>query len=101
MDNVVIGTVGMHGFDMLEDALQFKWPPVAHFASKEQLTALACEISHNNHPDDFVWFTKNPIRACDLTHKGILGACFQDSCPRNDIREYQLSPQCDIASSLL
>lgn len=24
MDNVVIGAVGMHGFDMLEDVLQFK-----------------------------------------------------------------------------
>ena len=42
------GTTGMHSFCVVVDVRQLKWPPVTHLLSNQQLTRLACEVSHNN-----------------------------------------------------
>ena len=48
IDGVVMGTMGVHGFNKAEDVRQLKWPAVTHLASNWQPTSLACGVSHNN-----------------------------------------------------
>ena len=48
MGKVVMGAMGVQGFDKTEHAWQLKYPLLTRLVLNWQLTSLACEVSYYN-----------------------------------------------------